>query len=131
MALFHQCLNHPYLFGNMAHGGGFRMGRQAIKGGTVPVEQIRPACGEFRQRNASLLRIPDSFVIHIRQIADMRGGHPPQFQDAAEDVLHHESAEIADVGRAVHRGSATVKAQCFSIHGRNGLGRSGAGIVKV
>lgn len=77
MALFHQCLNHPYLFGNMAHGGGFRMGRQAIKGGTVPVEQIRPACGEFRQRNASLLRIPDSFVVHIRQIADMRGGHPP------------------------------------------------------
>ena len=131
MAFFHQSLDHPYLFGNMAHGGGFRMGWQAIKCGAVPVEQVRPAGGEFRQGNAGLLRIPDSFVIHIRQIADMRGGNPPQFQDAAEDVLHHESAEIADVGRAVHRGAATVKAQCFSIHGRNGLGRSGAGIVKV
>ena len=131
MVFFHQCLNHPYLFGNMAHGGGFRMGWQAIKCGAVPVEQSRRACGVFRQGNAGLLRIPDSFVIHIRQIADMRGGNPSQFQDAAEDVLHHESAEIADVGRAVHRGSATVKAQCFSIHGRNGLGRSGAGIVKV
>lgn len=113
MALFHQCLDHPYLFGNMAHGGGFRMGRQAIKGGAVPVEQVRPACGEFRQGNAGFLRIPDGFVIHIRQIANVRGGNPPQLQDAAEDVLHHESAEIADVGRAVHRGAATVKAQCF------------------
>ena len=86
MALFHQCLDHPYLFGNMAHGGGFRMGRQAIKGGAVPVEQVRPACGEFRQGNAGFLRIPDGFVIHIRQIANVRGGNPPQLQDAAEDV---------------------------------------------
>ena len=37
MAFFHQSLDHPYLFGNVAYGGGFHVGWKAVEGGAVPV----------------------------------------------------------------------------------------------
>ena len=131
VALFHQRLHHLNLFRNVAYRGGFLMRGKAVEGRAVLVEPVRPAGGEFRQGDAGLLGITDGLVIHIRQVADMHGGGSAQLHDAAENVLHDKGAEVADVGRAVHRGAAAVETQPFSIHGGNVLCRSGAGIVKV
>lgn len=104
---------------------------KAVEGLAVPVELVRPCGGEFRQSDGRFAGVADGFVVHVRQVADMRGGRSSQFHNAAEHILHDEGAEIADVGGSVHRGTAAVKAQRFSIHWGNLLCLPGAGIVKV
>ena len=45
----------------------------------------------------------------------MFGAQTTELHHAAEDVLHHEGAEITDVGSSIHSGAATVEAQLLAV----------------
>ena len=50
----------------------------------------------------------DDAVIHVCDVHHLHHAQPLGSQKAAEDVLKHEGAEIADVGAGVHRGAAGI-----------------------
>ena len=80
-----------------------------------------PFGGVFAQRHALGLGIADGFVVNIGEVAHVFGAQPAQLHYAAEDILHHESAEVADVGRGIHSGTATVEAQLLAVFCLHGL----------
>src|SRR6202034_3104068 len=52
----------------------------------------------------------DDAVVHVGDVHHLHHAQPLGFQKAAENVLKHEGAEIADVGAGVNRGAAGIHA---------------------
>lgn len=104
---------------------------EAVEGGAVVVEFLRPSGGEGVECHAGLLGVADGFVVDIGEVADVFGVLASEFDDAAEDVLQDEGAEVADVRRSVDGRSATVEPQCFAIYCLHGLKPSGLCVVQV
>ena len=53
-----------------------------------------------------------------------------KFQRAAKQVLKHLSAEVADMGKVVHRRAARVHAHQFIVEGDNLLELTGLCVIK-
>ncbi len=118
MAFFDELLDHRDLLGDVLHGTGLDMGWQALEEVAVVMEFFRPEAGELREGLTSALRFADRFIVHIGEVADVQSAQAAGFQRAAEDILEHESAEIADMGGAINGRAAAVKPERLPIDGR-------------
>ena len=110
--------NHIDLLRNVLHRARFNVRRETLEEIAVVMKLLRPAGCEIAQRLAESLRFADCFVIHIRQIADMERASAARFQSATEDILQYKSAEIANVGGAIDRGTAAIKPESLAIDRR-------------
>ena len=121
VALVHEVLDDIELLFDVAHGAGLHVRGEAVERLAVIVEFSGPLGCIFAQRHALGLGIADGLVIHIREVTHMLGAQATQFHHAAEDILHHEGAEITDVSCGVHGGAATVEAQLLAVFCLHGL----------
>ena len=83
--------------------------------------------GEVIEAHARLLRIANRFVIDISQVHNLSDFEIIELDDATQEVFENISAEIADVGVVVYRGSASIKTN-FTLVDRGedfGLARHG------
>ena len=80
-----------------------------------------PLGGVLIQGHTLCLRVADGLVIYVCKVAHVLRAQTAQLHHAAEDVLHHEGAEITDVGSGVHSGAATVEAQLLAVFRLHGL----------
>ena len=107
------------------------MRRQEVQRRAVGVKLLRPALGEIGQRLPRFLRIADRLVIHIRDVAHMQRRRAGSLHHAAHHILRHEGAEVADVRRAIDRGSAAVETQRLAIQRRGFAIGAGQGVVEL
>ena len=121
VAFGNECLDHGDLLGDVLDGTGFDVWREALEEVAVVMEFFRPEAGELRERLADALGFADRFVIDIGEVADMERAQAAGFEGTAEDILEDEGAEIADVGGAIDRGAAAVKAESLAIEWRDFL----------
>jgi hypothetical protein len=74
---------------------------------------LGPLLGDFGERAFFLLGLADGAVVDVGEVADVF--HlvlaELEFEEAAEDVVDDEGAEIADVRGGVNRRSAVVEAE--------------------
>ena len=94
------------------------------------MEFLGPIGSEIGQRLALSLRLTDGFVIEIGDIAHVFDRCAIDFEHAAERVLDKESAEVADMCRAVDCGAAAIETQSIAAHGGERLNRAAKCIVK-
>ena len=87
-----------------------RVDRGAFDAERVEVLEERFLVGRrvVAQRDAGLARAADRLVVHVREVHDVRDLEPRVFERAAQQVLEHVGAEVADVGEVVDRGAAGV-----------------------
>ena len=119
VALGDELFDHAHLVRDVLDGGGLDGRALHAERVAVGVEFGRPLGAEILQRDALLHRGTDRLVVHVGDVTDMLHGHTVEFQRPAKDVLRKESAEVADVRRAVDGGTA-------AIHAVGGFGRGGA-----
>jgi hypothetical protein len=105
------------LLGDVGHGGGFDMRRKQVERFAVRMEGLRPAAGEFFEGQVFRLGLSDGFVIHIRDVADMKGGEADTLGNPAQDILKNEGSEVSDVGWAIDGGTAAIHAKRMAIEG--------------
>ena len=98
-------------------GSRLKMGGEHIELRTVDAKHLDPMIGELLKRDTFPLRVSNSLVIDIGNVAYVQDLQTRYFDDSAQYVFHNESPEIADVGRTVDGGSATVHAQCLPVFG--------------
>jgi len=112
VAVAHEAVDHVDLLADVAGGGGFDVGREAVQRGAVGVEFVGPLPGDLGERAVFVAGALDGFVVDVGEIANVFHlvGAELEFEEAAEDVVDDESAEIADVGRGVDGGAAVVEA---------------------
>ena len=125
-----ELFDHRHLMRDVRHGAGLHVRRQQVQRSAVGVKFLRPALGEVRQRLPRLLRVADGFVVHVGDVAHVQSGGAGGLHHAAHHILRHKGAEVADVRRAVHRGAAAVKAQCFAVERRDIAVGAGEGVVE-
>jgi hypothetical protein len=123
--------DHADLVRDVGDGAGFDVGREEVEGGAVGVEFLGPEAGEVGEGLTGFLGVANGFVVDVGDVADVEGGGATEFDDAAEDVLGGEGAEVADVGGAVNRGAAAVEAEGFAGEGGEGTGLAGEGVEEA
>ena len=123
--------DHADLMINVGDGAGFDVGREEVESGAVGVEFFGPEAGEVGEGLTGFLGVANGFVVDVGDVADVEGGGATEFDDAAEDVLGGEGAEVADVGGAIDGGAAAVKAEGFAVEGCEGTGFAGEGIEEA
>ncbi len=133
VSFFHEDLDHGDLLGNVGGGGGLDVGAQAVEGVAVGVKFVGPLFGDLGERAALLAGAADGLVVHVGEVADVL--HlvlaELEFEQATEEVVDHEGAEVADVRGRVNGGAAVVEAIHAVGVGRAELARgSGEGIVE-
>jgi hypothetical protein len=113
VTLLHQHLDHVDLLFDVAGGGGLGVGAQAIEGVAIGVEFVGPLLGDFGERALFLLGLTDGAVVDVGEVADVF--HlvlaELEFEEAAEDVVDDEGAEIADVRGGVDGRAAVVETE--------------------
>ena len=89
------------------------MGWQAVEGGAVGVKNIRPLLGDLGERAFFLLGLANGAVVDVRQVADVPHlvRAELELEQAAQDIVHDERAEIADMGRSIDGRSAVIEAE--------------------
>src|SRR5208283_2650724 len=73
--------------------------------------------------------IGDDAVVHVGQVHHVGQLEAAEFQEAPQDVLENEGAEIADVRVVVHRGAAGVHADFPGLQGHERLNLAGQRVV--
>jgi len=131
VALFHQGPDHRDLLRDVVGGGRLDVGRQAIQGGAVGMEAPGPATRELGEALPGLDRATDGLVVDVGDVADVPGGQAVEFQHAPQDVLNHEGAEVADVGRAIDGRAAAVESERAAVERAQGTDFAGPGIEKA
>jgi hypothetical protein len=113
ITFLHQALDHAHLLGNVARGGGLDVGTQAVQRVAVGVELVGPLFCDLGERAFLLLGLADGAVVDVGEVADVL--HlvlaELELEEAAEDIVDDEGAEIADVGGGVNRRAAVVEAE--------------------
>ena len=91
----------------------FFMRWPAVERRAVGVEFVGPLSGEIAERALLLLRTADGLVVDVGDVADVLhlARTELQFEQAADDVVDDEGAEIADVRRGVNRGASIIEAE--------------------
>ena len=74
-------------------------------------------------------RIGDDAVVHVGQIHDVGQLEAAQLQEAAQNILEDEGAEIADVRVVVDRGAAGVHVHFAGLQRDERFNFSGEGVV--
>ena len=134
VAAFFERGDHVDLLGDVAGGGGLDVRREAVERGAVGVELVGPLFGDLGQGAAFLARAADGLVVHVGEVADVL--HlvlaELEFEEAAQEVVHHEGAEVADVGGRVDGRAAVVEAvDAVGLRGAQFLGFAGEGVEKA
>ena len=106
------------------------MRRQDAEGGTVLVKACRPRLGEFTQAATFFLGLSDRLVINIGNIADGTGRETAGLDNAPKEILHHEGAEVPDVGRPVFGRAAAIEPQGQTVQGLNWMNLTTEGVVE-
>jgi hypothetical protein len=73
----------------------------------------------------------DDAVVHVREVHHLHHPKAARFQEAPQDVLKHERAEIPDVGKIVDGRSAGVHAHLARVERDEGLDAVRQRIVKA
>jgi hypothetical protein len=110
MASVDEGLDHRDLLGDVFDRAGLDVRGQQAERKAVGMELIGPLLREVAQRLARGEGAADGLIVDVRDVADVLHLQAGDLEGAAQDVLHGEGAEIADVGRSVDRGSAAVHA---------------------
>ena len=95
----------------MAGGGGLDVRAQAVEGVAIGVKLCRPLLGHVGQRTTFFAGPTDRFVVDVGEVAHVFDvvGAEFEFEQAADDVVHDEGAEVADVGRGVDGRAAIIE----------------------
>ena len=109
MPLFHQRGDHCNLLRDVLDRTRFDMRWQQSKFFAIVVELHRPTASEILEGFFSFLRISDGLIIHVRDVADMKGANPTGFQGAAQHILKHERPEVPNVRRPINGGSTAIE----------------------
>ena len=131
VAAFDEGSDHADLMIDVGDGARLDVGREEVEGGAVGVEFFGPEAGEVGQGLTGFLGVANGFVIDVGDVADVERGGATEFDDAAEDILGGEGAEVADVGGAVDGGAAAVEAEGFAVEGGEGTGVAGEGVEEA
>ena len=108
----HEHVDHVDLLADVAGGGGFDVGWEAVQRGTIRVKFVGPLLGDVGQGATFFAGTADGFVVNVGEVADVFYfiGAELELEEAADHVVDDESAEVADVRRGVNRGAAIIEA---------------------
>ena len=116
----------------MAGGGGLDVRGQAVECGAVGVEFIGPLLGHDAEWAAFFPGAADGFVVHVGEVAHvLHLAGELQVKQAAEEVIDHESAEVAYVRGGINGWSAVIEAvNAVGLTWGKRAGCAGKGIVE-
>jgi hypothetical protein len=120
--------DHADLMIDVGDGAGLDMWGEEVQRGAIGVEFLGPEAGELDEGLTGFLGVANGFVVNIGDVANVEGGGAGELDDAAEDVLGGEGAEVTDVGGAIDGGAAAVEAEGFPIQRSERVGLAGEGV---
>ena len=99
------------------------------------LQSSKKACDEFlgvlADADAGRGGVGDDAVVHVGEVHDVVELEAAEFQEAAQDVLEHEGAVVADVREVVDRGTAGVDADFASALRDERLGLTTESVVEA
>src|SRR2546430_1641949 len=114
---FEEALDQRHHFRDMLSGCWVMLGPLDIEGVQILEKSLGVKCNVFREGGIRLPRSVNRLIIDVSQIHHLRDAVALVDQIPAQDIVEHESPEVADVGVVVHRGSAGIDAHLSRMNG--------------
>jgi len=130
VAVCHEVFDHGDHLGDVGGGAGLLVRGEHVERRAVGVKALRPALGEGHEGLAGFAGLADGLVVHVGDVAHMPDLVPRCLENAPEDILEQEGAEVPDVRRAIDSRPAAVAADGPAVAGFERAGPAAEGVVE-